>query len=152
MGKQKKTRKFAVAKKIISAKDSRMWVEGVRLGLIILQWAFLFPCKLFPCYESLNELFNFIWCDAPYFHFHPYSKENQNKSLEIVKKENKAKEEAPKHIVQVPTALFFQYNTQLGPPYHVLVDTNFINFSNSAITQSVMQGMHFASKQSIIDL
>ena len=106
-----------------------MWVEGVRLGLIILQWAFLFPCKLFPCYESLNELFNFIWCDAPYFHFHPYSKENQNKSLEIVKKENKAKEEAPKHIVQVPTALFFQYNTQLGPPYHVLVDTNFINFS-----------------------
>ena len=25
--------------------------------------------------------------------------------------------------------MFFQYNTQLGPPYHVLVDTNFINFS-----------------------
>jgi rRNA-processing protein FCF1 len=47
----------------------------------------------------------------------------------LTKKENKAKEEAPKHIVQVPTALFFQYNTQLGPPYHVLIDTNFINFS-----------------------
>ena len=30
---------------------------------------------------------------------------------------------------QVPTALFFHYNSQLGPPYHVLVDTNFINFS-----------------------
>lgn len=27
------------------------------------------------------------------------------------------------------TALFFKYNTQLGPPYQVLVDTNFINFS-----------------------
>ncbi|VDP31545.1 unnamed protein product [Soboliphyme baturini] len=27
------------------------------------------------------------------------------------------------------TALFLQYNTQLGPPYHVLLDTNFINFS-----------------------
>jgi len=26
-------------------------------------------------------------------------------------------------------SLFFAYNTQLGPPYHVLVDTNFINFS-----------------------
>lgn len=25
--------------------------------------------------------------------------------------------------------MFFQYNTQLGPPYHILVDTNFINFS-----------------------
>jgi hypothetical protein len=47
----------------------------------------------------------------------------------VVQKENKAKAEAPKHIVQAPTALFFQYNTQLGPPYHVLIDTNFINFS-----------------------
>lgn len=27
------------------------------------------------------------------------------------------------------SALFFEYNTQLGPPYHVIVDTNFINFS-----------------------
>ncbi len=25
--------------------------------------------------------------------------------------------------------MFFQYNAALGPPYHVLVDTNFINFS-----------------------
>lgn len=25
--------------------------------------------------------------------------------------------------------MFFKYNTQLGPPYQVLVDTNFINFS-----------------------
>jgi U3 small nucleolar RNA-associated protein 24 len=25
--------------------------------------------------------------------------------------------------------MFFQYNSQLGPPYHVLIDTNFINFS-----------------------
>lgn len=30
---------------------------------------------------------------------------------------------------QQSSALFFQYNTQLGPPYHVLIDTNFINFS-----------------------
>lgn len=30
---------------------------------------------------------------------------------------------------QVSSALFFQYNTQLGPPYHILVDTNFIHFS-----------------------
>ena len=31
--------------------------------------------------------------------------------------------------VQSSSALFFQYNTQLGPPFHILVDTNFINFS-----------------------
>ncbi|CAG8611319.1 5098_t:CDS:2, partial [Diversispora eburnea] len=30
---------------------------------------------------------------------------------------------------QVASSLFFRYNTALGPPYHVLVDTNFINFS-----------------------
>lgn len=30
---------------------------------------------------------------------------------------------------QQSSALFFQYNTQLGPPYHVLIDTNFVNFS-----------------------
>lgn len=30
---------------------------------------------------------------------------------------------------QSSSALFFQYNTQLGPPYHIILDTNFINFS-----------------------
>ena len=27
------------------------------------------------------------------------------------------------------TALFFNYNKSLGPPYRILLDTNFINFS-----------------------
>lgn len=31
--------------------------------------------------------------------------------------------------VPVPSSLFFSYNTSLGPPFHVLMDTNFINFS-----------------------
>lgn len=30
---------------------------------------------------------------------------------------------------QAPTSLFFRYNSALGPPYRVLLDTNFINFS-----------------------
>lgn len=30
---------------------------------------------------------------------------------------------------QVSSALYFKHNTALGPPYRVLVDTNFINFS-----------------------
>lgn len=33
------------------------------------------------------------------------------------------------HHTQVSSAMFFKYNTQLGPPYHVILDTNFINFS-----------------------
>lgn len=46
----------------------------------------------------------------------------------------KAKPEDPNKIKlneapQTSSALFFQYNTQLGPPYHILLDTNFINFS-----------------------
>uniref|UniRef100_A0A7N2MEM0 Uncharacterized protein n=1 Tax=Quercus lobata TaxID=97700 RepID=A0A7N2MEM0_QUELO len=33
------------------------------------------------------------------------------------------------NLPKVSLALFFNYNTSLGPPYRVLVDTNFINFS-----------------------
>mmetsp|Transcript_1543 Transcript_1543/g.2181 ORF Transcript_1543/g.2181 Transcript_1543/m.2181 type:complete len:197 (+) Transcript_1543:72-662(+) len=78
MGKTKQTRKFAVAKKMMSHKDER-----VR--------------------ENLEKA--------------------QKKQEEIKKKAE------PRHVETANSALFFQYNTQLGPPYHVLVDTNFINFS-----------------------
>lgn len=43
------------------------------------------------------------------------------------------------------SALFFQYNTQLGPPYHILLDTNFINFSiknKLDIMQSLMDCLY----------
>ncbi|XP_063685071.1 rRNA-processing protein FCF1 homolog [Bolinopsis microptera] len=44
--------------------------------------------------------------------------------------EEKAKPETEvRHVDKPSSALFFRYNTQLGPPYHVLIDTNFINFS-----------------------
>ncbi|TWW72186.1 rRNA-processing protein FCF1 -like protein [Takifugu flavidus] len=48
-------------------------------------------------------------------------------------------------ISKYPSCLFFQYNTQLGPPYHILVDTNFINFSIKAkldIVQSMMDCLY----------
>jgi len=47
--------------------------------------------------------------------------------------------------VQQSSALFFQYNTQLGPPFHVLVDTNFVNFSiknKMDIVQSMMDCLY----------
>jgi U3 small nucleolar RNA-associated protein 24 len=34
-----------------------------------------------------------------------------------------------RHVEKYNSSLFFKYNTALGPPYQVLVDTNFINFS-----------------------
>eukprot|EP00898_Chlorokybus_atmophyticus_P004057 jgi/Chlat1/4652/Chrsp3S05634 len=37
--------------------------------------------------------------------------------------------EQPRHVQQVSSALFFKYNSALGPPYQVIMDTNFINFS-----------------------
>lgn len=79
MGKAKKTRKFAVAKRMISPKDTK-----VR--------------------DNLEA--------------------EQAKQLAL-----KKQQEESKHVEQGVSALFFQYNTQLGPPYQVLVDTNFINFS-----------------------
>lgn len=35
----------------------------------------------------------------------------------------------PPSSTQAPTSLFFTHNAALGPPYRVLIDTNFINFS-----------------------
>ena len=57
------------------------------------------------------------------------SVKNQEKQVVQVEKEKKLSGQTKTQIAQVPTAMFFQYNTQLGPPYYVLVDTNFINFS-----------------------
>lgn len=79
MGKQKKTRKFAIMKKMINpSKDIRL--------------------------KSVQD-----------------------------KKEKEAKEkeklEGPKFVEATPSNLFFRYNESLGPPYHVIIDTNFINFS-----------------------
>ena len=34
-----------------------------------------------------------------------------------------------KEMEKQKVGMFFEHNTQLGPPYHVLIDTNFINFS-----------------------
>jgi U3 small nucleolar RNA-associated protein 24 len=32
-------------------------------------------------------------------------------------------------VAAVPSSMFFKYNTALGPPYRLLLDTNFINFA-----------------------
>ena len=50
---------------------------------------------------------------------------------------------------QVPSHLFFEYNDQLGPPFHILVDTNFINFSiqnKLDVVQSMMDCLYAKCK------
>ncbi|PWA78492.1 PIN domain-like family protein [Artemisia annua] len=44
-------------------------------------------------------------------------------------KKDLTKQNLPRNVPYVSSVLFFTYNTALGPPYRVLVDTNFINFS-----------------------
>ncbi|KAJ3149719.1 rRNA-processing protein fcf1 [Irineochytrium annulatum] len=56
----------------------------------------------------------------------PRLKENQEKAKQ--EKEKKEKE-AVHHVTQVASSLFFRHNEALGPPYQILIDTNFINFS-----------------------
>jgi len=52
---------------------------------------------------------------------------------EKVKLSNKTKEtskkDAVRHVEKVASHLYFLYNTSLGPPYRILLDTNFLNFS-----------------------
>ncbi|VIO96074.1 Uncharacterized protein BM_BM3707 [Brugia malayi] len=49
----------------------------------------------------------------------------------VIRKKNKDDKQALKVVEapQVSTAMFLKYNTQLGPPFHVIIDTNFVNFS-----------------------
>ncbi|KAM0944460.1 putative rRNA-processing protein Fcf1/Utp23 [Dioscorea sansibarensis] len=44
-------------------------------------------------------------------------------------KKDLEKEKLPRNVPAISSVLFFKYNTALGPPYRVIVDTNFINFS-----------------------
>lgn len=44
-----------------------------------------------------------------------------------VQKPKPSSEQKIRHIPQVPSSLFFEHNKALGPPYHILLDTNFIN-------------------------
>lgn len=34
-----------------------------------------------------------------------------------------------RNVAQAPSSMFFKHNEALGPPYHIIIDTNFINFS-----------------------
>jgi U3 small nucleolar RNA-associated protein 24 len=66
------------------------------------------------------------------------------KELRKIKEREEMEGQKTEH-VQTSSALFFQYNTQLGPPFHILVDTNFINFSISNkmdIIQNMMDTLY----------
>ncbi|CAO3647398.1 unnamed protein product [Cunninghamella blakesleeana] len=78
-------------------------------------------------------------------------KENKEK----LKKKEESKEKATvRQVPQVASSMFFQYNSALGPPYHVLVDTNFINFSiqnKLELVKSMMDCLYAKSIPCITD-
>jgi U3 small nucleolar RNA-associated protein 24 len=45
------------------------------------------------------------------------------------KRKDTSIDKLPRNVPNTSAALFFKHNSALGPPYQVLVDTNFINFS-----------------------
>lgn len=54
----------------------------------------------------------------------------KNQQEQSQKQQEAANEQASIHNVpQMPTCMFFKHNEALGPPYHIIIDTNFINFS-----------------------
>ncbi|XP_050519761.1 rRNA-processing protein FCF1 homolog [Daktulosphaira vitifoliae] len=57
------------------------------------------------------------------------SRIKEEKRTVIKKKKKDEKAVVVRQVAQTSSALFFEFNTQLGPPYHILVDTNFVNFS-----------------------
>lgn len=64
------------------------------------------------------------------------SQQKQKDILEASKKKKKGGDDNKtidgakiQRVEQGNSSLFFKYNTALGPPYRILIDTNFINFS-----------------------
>ena len=60
-------------------------------------------------------------------------------------REEQTKAAKVRHIEQVASSLFFKHNTALVPPYRIILDTNFVNFSiqnKLEIMKSMMDCMY----------
>ena len=55
----------------------------------------------------------------------------ESKEKKKMEERNNVLQIKERDIVQEPTHLFLNYNTALGPPYRIILDTNFINLSIS---------------------
>lgn len=116
----------------------------------------MFSFIIFPCplnYTILSKCRVTSAFTMPSFLVFTYSKKANRAPP---KKSTKQKEEKRIQKHEVPkysSALFFKYNTQLGPPFYVLLDTNFINFSiknKIDIFQGLMDCLYAKCKYSIL--
>lgn len=79
-------------------------------------------------YQAVLLLFLF-WFAASLIERHLRKFNRKENQVKEAAKKKAVEEKAVNHVTTAPSSLFFQHNTALGPPYRVLVDTNFINFS-----------------------
>jgi len=70
----------------------------------------------------------------------PTDERIKESSRVIRKKKEDPQELKVKEVTRTSSAMFLKYNNQLGPPFHILLDTNFINFSIKNKID-VMQGL-----------
>ena len=73
-GKAKKTRKFAAVKRMISPKDTRMWVRSLRIIIITLTWLCVLTCNL-VFHGRFQQRNSHNYCISDLF----YQKENPGK-------------------------------------------------------------------------
>lgn len=114
MGKAKKTRKFALKKRIITNKD--MYVRTSFFPPNVERF-YLLTCHLEKRKKrhKLHRKVILNWPEAcMYYTIHSAP------HFDIL---------TCSYRPQVSSALFFQYNEAIKPPYQILIDTNFINFS-----------------------
>ncbi len=103
MAKLSKTRKFAAVKRMISKNDPRL------------------KTNIKP--EDRNKLLK-LAADK-----RKEREERTGKSSNPNSDAKKIDGAKIQRVAKASSSLFFRYNTQLGPPYRILVDTNFINFA-----------------------
>lgn len=89
------------------------------------------PRKKPPAYASVKRMIN------PKDERLTWKARSKNKHAPVLAKES---DKALIASTPTPASMFFQYNTALGPPFRILLDTNFVNFS-VANKIEIMKGM-----------
>ena len=54
---------------------------------------------------------------------------DESKHAKPTVKKTKLNDITVRQVEENRTSLYFEHNMELGPPYHIIIDTNFINFS-----------------------
>jgi len=137
-GKTKRTRKFAEVKRLLSPRDIRLYVI-IHILLTNIDYLQRLPISYFV--PTLISILNLPSSHCSFTDNRTLKKRKEKNLRKRLKRSQKRScrdlafeirrltTSPPEYRPKTSSALFFTYNTSLGPPYQVLIDTNFINFS-----------------------